>query len=339
MSSGKPLPMNPRRLLVLIGCLIFGVTVIVGRLVYYQVLRHEELRVEADQQRTWEKEQPPRRGYIADVNGHILALNVIEWDISVSPPLVFDRAELADRLSDLLGLPQAEVSATLTAKQPWLQLVTGVEYEVGEAIASLEAEGLTCLPRPERFYPESNLMAHVLGIVNSTGTGFYGVEGYYNQLLRGSDGQRRVEQNPGGREIPIAPLGEIPPQAGTNLILTLDRSVQYIAKQELERALETYGAESGTVVIMEPQTGAILASVSYPTYDPNAFAHAIRSCSPTRWSARCGSRVPSLRLSPGRPGWIRERSVRARLFTTRARWRSEVASFETGTGRDMAWLP
>jgi len=266
--------MNPRRLLVLIGCLIFGVTVIVGRLVYYQVLRHEELRVEADQQRTWEKEQPPRRGYIADVNGHILALNVIEWDISVSPPLVFDRAELADRLSDLLGLPQAEVSATLTAKQPWLQLVTGVEYEVGEAIASLEAEGLTCLPRPERFYPESNLMAHVLGIVNSTGTGFYGVEGYYNQLLRGSDGQRRVEQNPGGREIPIAPLGEIPPQAGTNLILTLDRSVQYIAKQELERALETYGAESGTVVIMEPQTGAILASVSYPTYDPNAFAHA-----------------------------------------------------------------
>ena len=274
MSSGKPLPMNPRRLLVLIGCLIFGVTVIVGRLVYYQVLKHEELRVEADQQRTWEKEQPPRRGYIADVNGHILALNVIEWDISVSPPLVFDRAELADRLSELLGLPRAEVSATLTAKQPWLQLVTGVEYEVGEAIASLEAEGLTCLPRPQRFYPESNLMAHVLGIVNSTGTGFYGVEGYYNQLLRGSDGQRRVEQNPGGREIPIPPLGEIPPQAGTNLILTLDRSVQYIAKQELERALETYGAESGTVVIMEPQTGAILASVSYPTYDPNAFAHA-----------------------------------------------------------------
>lgn len=274
MSSGKPLPLNPRRLLVLIGCLVFGLTVIVGRLVYYQVLKHEELRVEADEQRTWEKEQPPRRGYIADVNGHILALNVIEWDISVSPPLVFDQAELADRLSELLGLPRAEVSATLTAEEPWLQLATGVEFEIGEAIASLGAEGITCDPRPQRFYPESSLVAHVLGIVNSTGTGFYGVEGYYNQLLKGSNGRRRVEQSPGGKELPILPLGVVPSQAGTSLVLTLDRNIQYIAEQELQRALEEYGAESGTVVIMEPQTGALLASVSYPAYDPNDFAHA-----------------------------------------------------------------
>lgn len=274
MSSGRLLPMNPRRLLVLIGCLIFGVTVIVGRLVYYQVLKHEELRDEVDKQRTWEKEQPPRRGYVADVNGHILALDVIEWDISVSPPLVFNRAELADRLSELLGLPQAEVSATLTAEEPWLQLATGVDYEVGEVIASLQAEGITCTPRPRRFYPEGNLIAHVLGIVNSTGTGFYGVEGYYNQLLKGNNGRRRVEQNPTGKELPIPPLGEIPSQAGTSLVLTLDRNVQYIAEQELQRALETYDAESGTVVIMEPQTGAILAAVSYPAYDPNDFAHA-----------------------------------------------------------------
>jgi cell division protein FtsI/penicillin-binding protein 2 len=274
MYLSKPLPMNPRRLLVLIGCLIFGVTVVVGRLVYYQVLKHEELRAEADEQRTWEKEQPPRRGYIADVNGNILALDVIEWDISVSPPLVFNRAELADRLSELLGLPRAEVSATLTAEEPWLQLATGVDYEVGEAIASLQAEGITCTPRPQRFYPEGNLMAHVLGIVNSTGTGFYGVEGYYNQLLKGNNGRRRVEQNPTGKELPILPLGEIPSQAGTSLVLTVDRNIQYIAEQELQQALETHGAESGTIVIMEPQTGAILAAVSFPVYDPNDFAHA-----------------------------------------------------------------
>jgi cell division protein FtsI (penicillin-binding protein 3) len=274
MSAGKPSPMNPRRLLVLISCLIFGVTVIVGRLVYFQVIRHEELRSEVDEQRTWEKEQSPSRGYITDVNGHILALDVVEWDVSVSPPLVFDRAELADRLSELLGLPRAEVSATLTAEQPWLQLATGVDYETGEAIASLQAEGITCTPRPQRFYPEGSLMAHVLGFVNSTSTGFYGVEGYYNQVLKGNQGQLRVEQSPTGKDLPIPPLGEIPSQAGASLILTVDRNVQFIAWQELQRALETYGAESGTVVIMEPQTGAILAAVSYPTYDPNDFAHA-----------------------------------------------------------------
>ena len=274
MTSGKPLPMNPRRLLVLIGCLVFGVTVIVGRLVYYQVIKHVELQREADEQRTREKEQPPSRGYIADVNGHILALDVMEWDVSVSPTLVYDRAEMADRLSELLGLPRAEVSATLTAEAPWIQLATGVDYETGELIASLQADGIMCDPQPQRFYPEGDLTAHVLGIVNSTSTGFYGVEGYYNQLLRGNNGQRRFEQNATGQELPIPPLGEIPSQAGTSLILTLDRNVQFIAEQELQRALETYDAEGGTVVIMEPQTGAILAAVSYPSYDPNDFAHA-----------------------------------------------------------------
>jgi cell division protein FtsI/penicillin-binding protein 2 len=266
--------MNRRRLMVLISCLIFGLTVIVGRLVYFQVLRHQEFRSEVDQQLTREKEQLPKRGYIADVNGHVLALDVVEWDISVSPTLVFDRAELADRLSELLGLPRAEVSATLTAEEPWIPLATGVNYETGEEIASLQAAGIICEPRAQRFYPEGDLMAHVVGFVNSTGSGFYGVEGYYDQRLRGNNGQRLVEQNAAGQELPIPPLDEIPSQAGTSLVLTLDRSVQFIAGQELQRALETYGAESGTVVIMEPQTGAILAAVSYPTYDPNDFAHA-----------------------------------------------------------------
>lgn len=266
--------MNPRRLLVLIGCLVFGVTVIIGRLVYYQVIKYHDLRSEADEQRTWEKEQQPSRGYIADVNGHILALSVIEWDISVSPPLVFERAELADRLSELLGLPWVEVSATLTAEAPWLQLATGVDYETGEAIASLQADGIKCEPHPQRFYPEGDLMAHALGFVNSVGIGFYGVEGYYNPLLRGNNGQRRVEQNPVGDELPMPPLGEVPSQAGTSLVLTLDRNIQFIAEQELQQALETYGAESGTVVIMEPETGDILAAISYPVYDPNDYAHA-----------------------------------------------------------------
>jgi cell division protein FtsI/penicillin-binding protein 2 len=91
--------LDSRRLLVLIFCLTFGVTVVVGRLVYYQVLLHEELDQKARTQRTWEKEVPSRRGYIADANGNVLALDVIEWEIGVSPPLVVEPDGLADRLS------------------------------------------------------------------------------------------------------------------------------------------------------------------------------------------------------------------------------------------------
>ena len=271
MSSSKRSTIDANRLRVLIFVLTFGFTVVVGRLVYYQVIRHEELEAQALEQRTWDKKLEPKRGYVADVNGHILALDVIEWDISVSPTLVVNRAELAKQLSELLGMPRTEVSATLSAKDPWIQLATGVDYEVGETIAALEAGGITCVPRPRRYYPEGPLFAHLLGIVNTTGSGFYGVEGYYNQQLHGNRGARRVEQDPVGEELPIPPLVETPSQAGTSLILTIDRNVQYIAEQELRRSLEEFGAEGGTVVIMQPQTGAILAAVSYPSYDPNDF--------------------------------------------------------------------
>jgi cell division protein FtsI/penicillin-binding protein 2 len=266
--------LDSRRLLVLIFCLTFGVTVVVGRLVYYQVLLHEELDQKARTQRTWEKEVPSRRGYIADANGNVLALDVIEWEIGVSPPLVVEPDGLADRLSALLGLPRAEVSATLTAKVPWRRLATDVEYGIGEEIDSLEAGGITCTPLPRRYYPEGGLFAHILGIVSTTGDGYYGVEGYHNQLLKGNKGTKQVEQGPDGEELPRPPLGMTPSMAGTSVLLTVDRNIQFIAEQELRRALDESGAESGTVVIMAPQTGAILAAVSYPIFDPNDFEHA-----------------------------------------------------------------
>jgi len=89
--------------------------------------------------------------------------------------------------------------------------------------------------------------------------GFYGVEGYYNQWLTGMEGKRAIEQNPIGEEIPLPVHAQMAATAGTNLILTVDRNVQMIAVQELERAVEEYQAQSGTVVIMNPKTGAILA--------------------------------------------------------------------------------
>jgi cell division protein FtsI/penicillin-binding protein 2 len=112
-----------------------------------------------------------------------------------------------------------------------------------------------------------------LGIVNDTGYGFYGVEGYYNQLLHGNKGTLQVEQSPVGKELPKLPLAETLAQPGTSLILTVDRNIQYIAEQELRRSLDEFGAEGGTVVIVQPQTGAILAAVSSPSFDPNDFVN------------------------------------------------------------------
>lgn len=271
MSNEPVSAYNSSRLRMLIFCLTFGFTVVVGRLIYYQVLEYKELHAAALTQRTWDKTIEPTRGYITDIHGQILALNSIEWDISVSPSLVVGKATVADRLSELLEVPTSEISATLVSKAPWAQLATGVDYETGEAIAGLKNPGITCTPRPRRFYPEGDLFSHVLGFVNDIGDGYYGVEGYYDQTLRGKRGLRTVEQDPVGEELPFEPLDEEPALNGVSLVLTLDRNVQYIAAEELERALEEYGAQSGTVLIMNPKTGAILATVSVPSYEPNDF--------------------------------------------------------------------
>jgi len=262
------------RLSVLAFCLTFCFAVIIGQLVHYQVLDHDALADRAREQRTWDKEVPSNRGYIADANGHILALQVVEWEIEASPQLVTKPEELAGRLAELLGRPREEIYEQLASESVWVRLAADVDYETGEAINALKADGITCKPTHRRTYPEKELTAHVLGIVNDTGDGFYGVEGYYNQLLKGTSGQRRVEQNPVGEEVPLPPLDETPAQPGVSLVLTLDRNIQYIVAEELQRALQEYGAKSGTVLAMDPRTGAVLASYSYPSYDPMDFAEA-----------------------------------------------------------------
>ncbi len=274
MVNGKGLTIDSRRLTVLIFCLVLGVTVVAGRLVYYQIVRHDYLAVWADNQRIVEKKIPARRGDITDINGNILALNTVKWNVSVSPPLVTNSKELAPKLAELLGLPEETVLKAAQANAPWRILDTGVDYEIGEAIRSLDAGGVTCEDVRSRYYPEGSLFAHVVGIVNSMGDGYYGVEGYYNQLLRGTEGREVVETAPTRRELPQLPLEEVASQPGVSLVLTLDRNIQLIAQQELQNALDEYQAESGTVLIMDPQTGAVLANVSLPTYDPNDFGRA-----------------------------------------------------------------
>ena len=274
MSTERSLTIDSRRLTIIVFGLVLGVTVVTGRLVYYQVFRHDELQVWSAEQCTWEKSIPARRGDVSDVNGHLLGLEMVEWDVSVSPPLVTGGNDLAVDLADILGIPHQTVLTAFGSEAPWFHLARDVDYEVGRSILALEnTDGIKCEPGARRFYPEGNLFAHLVGIVNTTGDGFYGVEGYHNLILRGVEGQKTVEQGPGGNEMPHVPAEEVPSVAGTNLVLTVDRNIQWIAQEELQNALEKYGAESGTVLIMDPKTGAILADISYPSFDPNDFYH------------------------------------------------------------------
>jgi cell division protein FtsI/penicillin-binding protein 2 len=261
-----------RRLLLLALALTFGLAIIVAQLVRFQVIRYAELKAAAQGQWTYEVPVPTRRGYITDVQGHILAMDVVQWTISVSPPLVIDPEELTERLGDFLDVPRDELYAALSSENNWVLLANHVPQEVGEAIAGLHLPGITCEPRPLRVYPEGNMACHVLGIVNDTGDGYYGVEGYHNQLLKGIVGTEAIEQDPGGEKLPMPSQIQNSAKEGASLNLTLDRNIQYIVEEELQRAIDKYEAESGTVIVMNPRTGAILAIANNPTCDPNHFA-------------------------------------------------------------------
>lgn len=263
-----------RRLTVLGLCLTFGLAVVVAQLVRYQVLMHSDLKQMAIEQRLREVELPPPRGYVADANGHILATNTNLWDISISSEQVRDADYLTRIMGRSLALDERWLKDEIRASRRWIPLARRVRHERGEAIAGLELDGLTCEPQPTRIYPMADLVSHVLGIVNDTGEGFYGVEGYYNPSLKGLPGMMQLEVDPLEEPIPGPPVDYRPPEAGTSLVLTLDLNIQYIAHQELHRAMEEYRAESGTVIVMDPKTGALLAVVSLPAYDPNQFAHA-----------------------------------------------------------------
>lgn len=263
---------KPRRRLFFLSAVVIGIVlVLVGQLFRWQIVEHERFQAMAAAEHQRARILVPQRGTIVDRNGRPLAMNVITYDVSAAPNLISDPYLAADRLWPLLGRSRDELINLLTQDVPYVLLARGVPMVVGETIMGWGFSGITVEPSPHRFYPEGSLAAHALGFVNAAGQGFYGVEGFYNDLLEGEEGVLHGERDPWGEIIPIGESQWQPPREGRSLVLTLDRTIQFMVEQELAAAVERYQAQSGTIIVMDPNTGAILATASYPTYNPNTF--------------------------------------------------------------------
>ncbi len=259
------------RIIALMAILSASTLIVVGQLFRWQVLEHRAFLALAEKEHQAEVVIRPHRGAIYDRNGFLLAADTFQYEVSASPPMISDPYTTADRLFPLLGMSRADTLAALTSDAPWVPLSRGVPQPQGETILKWDITGIQVEPRARRVYPEGTLAAHVLGFVNDNDKGFYGVEGYYDTMLRGVSGLRQGERDPFGYSIPIGPGQYVPPRNGKNLTLTIDRTAQYIVEKELADAIVRYQAENGTVVVLDPKSGAILAMASWPTYDPNQF--------------------------------------------------------------------
>jgi len=267
----KPAEISHNRIYIVISVLCAVGLILVGQLVRWQVIEHPRLKKMAEDEYQNELIIPPRRGEIRDSYGHLLAADMVEYDLSVSPNIVADPAALAVRLADLLDKPRDELFEILASDVEWTPLAQNISQEQAEKIFEWDNVGLQLDPQTRRVYPEGDAAAHLLGFVNGNGEGFYGIEGYYNNLLRGKAGVQAGERSPFGEMIPLGTNHFVPPVSGGILYLTIDRTIQYMIEQELERAVVSYGAQRGSVVVLNPKTGGVLGMANYPAYDPNNY--------------------------------------------------------------------
>lgn len=253
-----------KRMFIIAGLLALATLVVVGRLFAFQVLQDEIWAQKVVDQVT--VVERPQRGIIFDRNGAVLAANKADYQIGVSPNLINDPDEMANQLSPILQRPRYEILAALESGSPYVLLEGRVSAEVADAIRNLEdTDGLQLDPLPRRFYPQGDLLCHVLGYVDFDNNGGGGVEGYYQSELAGEAASGTVN---------ISPLEEqtsVTAREGADIVLTIDRTVQYTVERHLQEALAEYGAVSGTIIVMNPRSGAVLAMASEPCYSPDKF--------------------------------------------------------------------
>jgi cell division protein FtsI (penicillin-binding protein 3) len=256
------------------GCWTVGIA---ARLLQLQVFQHDHYVDLAERQQLREVRQDPKRGDIVDRHGRILAYSVDAEAVGVDPTEVVDPARtiaaICAALGDCTAKEKAEFIARLSKggdqKFRYLRKSRQVSPNQTLEVARLNLPGVVLLGDTRRYYPNTDLAAHVLGFVGDDNTGLGGIESSYDSTIRGRPGRVLIQRD--ARHQRLQTRVEETPTAGAALELTLDLYLQHIAERELRAGVLEHRAQGGTAIIMDPHTGEILALANYPTFNPNAF--------------------------------------------------------------------
>lgn len=214
------------------------------------------------------------RGSIYDRDGNELAMSLPAKGVYANPELVLDASTTAVSLAPILDASPGELWRALQHDGSFVYLARRVEPEVAQRIEGLRLPGIGLLEESRRWYPAGDLASHVVGFVGLDGVGLAGLELQHEKVLAGRTGELVVEQDPAGHLIPQSESRHVRPIPGGDLVLTIDRDLQYRAQRALARAVKKNGARGGTVIVMDPATGEILAMTTYPGFDANLASDA-----------------------------------------------------------------
>jgi len=277
MNNHSPVKPYMSRVILVLSAMVTLLIALAIRLFYLQIFKSDEYRSKAFDQYTTEISISPRRGTIYDRNMTPLAVSATVETVFISPYEIPEEQEdiIIDYLSEKLGVDRAEIAERMTRKQSKYQVIkkkvdTSVTDEIRQYIKDNELVGIHLEEDTKRFYPYGSLASNVIGFTNSESVGIYGVESYYENYLKGSSGKIITAQNAKGKDMPFQYESYVGAENGTDVVLTIDWQIQSILEKHLQTALEDTKAGNRVLgIIMDVNSGDILAMSTKPDYDPN----------------------------------------------------------------------
>ena len=269
IEAPRPGNSHRRALFVAIG-LVAWMLLIGARLVQLQVSQHDDFTARARNQQLSAVETSPTRGQVLDRQGRELARSIETESFFADPRDISDPNDTAKRIASITGQDRDELArrlaAAIDAKKQFVWITRRLDIESANKLDAMELKGVYSRKESKRYYPNDSLAAHVLGFVGTDEIGLSGVEQYYNEKIRGESGKVYLEMD---RERRAFESYEVQPHPGQTVVLTIDQTIQYRTEQALGAAVERAHAKSGTAIVMDPQTGEILALANAPSFDPN----------------------------------------------------------------------
>ncbi len=254
----------------LVLCVLFVAFVsLLARAVWLQCFSTAFLQKEGESRYVATIDTPATRGKIIDRNGEVLASSIPAYAVWINPDAVDPTPQQMQALSRALEIPQAELRKKLDDPiRTFVYLKRQVPASVADSIRLMKIPGINLRQEYHRQYPEGELMAHVVGFTNVEDMGQEGIELAWQKTLAGQSGSKRVIQNRKGNAVEEFENIRIP-HDGTDLTLSIDSKVQYLAYNELKKAVDLHHAKAGAIVVLDVKTGEILALANLPTYNPN----------------------------------------------------------------------
>ncbi|MGH8912582.1 MAG: peptidoglycan D,D-transpeptidase FtsI family protein, partial [Acidimicrobiia bacterium] len=253
---------------------VFGVFLVIAwlgmgyRLVQVQVVQAAELRERGLEQRLVERPLPADRGRIYDRNGDLLAMAVEAETIYAVPGLVAEPDYVAQQLGGTLGVDPDELLERLQSDLDFVYVERQVDLDLAAEVRQMDLAGIFFEPETTRVYPAGPVAAHVVGFVDIDGKGLEGLELQYDTLLRGVPGSQIFEKAPNGTPIPQGRREEVPAVPGSDLVSTIDLPLQYSTQDACVAAVERTSAKGCWAVVLEVETGNVLAMAGAPVFDP-----------------------------------------------------------------------